>query len=217
MALFRSSMRLAQSASSVRALSTSAASLDGGLVRPELQLFGVEGRYAHGLFSAASKKDVLGKVEKELGTVKGMMADDEVFRSFLETPVLSRADKTASIDKIMQHKKFSEITTNFFKTMAENNRLSSTGPIITAFETLMQSSRNQTACVITSAEALDGKTQTALKKSLSGFAPGKEIIFSTKVDASILGGLVVEIGDKYIDMSTKTKVKKIVKELNQPI
>lgn len=93
----------------MRALSVSAANLDGGLIRvrcayicvvvtygvyscgyltiynycsfmhisfvlrtaqPELQLFGVEGRYAHGLFSAASKKDVLAKVEKEIGTIK---------------------------------------------------------------------------------------------------------------------------------------------------
>jgi F0F1-type ATP synthase delta subunit len=39
-----------------------------------------------------------------------------------------------------------------------------------------------------------------------------------QVDPDIIGGVIVEIGgDKYIDMSTRTKVNKIVKELSAPI
>lgn len=118
----------------------------------------------------------------------------------------------------MSSKKFSETTVNFFTTLAENNRLTSTLGVISAFETLMSASRNEVVCTITSAEALDSKTQAALKKSLGAFVPGQEVSFTEIVDPSILGGLIVEIGgDKYIDMSTKTKVNKLVKELSVPI
>ena len=34
-------------------------------------------------------------------------------------------------------------------------------------------------------------------------------------DPEILGGMVVDLGDKFIDMSTKTKVQKIVKTLSE--
>jgi len=45
---------------------------------------------------------------------------------------------------------------------------------------------------------------------LSGFAgEGATISVAATVDESILGGLVIEIGDKYIDMSTASRIQKI--------
>jgi len=38
--------------------------------QPGIQLYGLEGRYAHALFSAASKSSALPKVETEMGIVK---------------------------------------------------------------------------------------------------------------------------------------------------
>ena len=39
--------------------------------------------------------------------------------------------------------------------------------------------------------------------------------FFLKIDPSLIGGLIVDIGDKYIDMSTATKIKKIVQNLQE--
>ena len=40
------------------------------LAKPALQIYGIEGRYAHALYSAASKKNSLDKVEADIGKVK---------------------------------------------------------------------------------------------------------------------------------------------------
>ena len=40
-------------------------------------------------------------------------------------------------------------------------------------------------------------------------------IFRLQQDPEILGGMVVDLGDKFIDMSTRTKVQKIVKTISE--
>jgi F-type H+-transporting ATPase subunit O len=186
-------------------------------VRPPIQLFGVEGRYAHALYSAASKTDSLAKVEKEVATLKGLIATDGGLDEFLLSPILSRGDKTEALTKALGKKKFSATLVNFCAALGENNRLPETSAIISAFEQLMSAHRNELAVTITSAKPLDNKSMNAVKKSLGGFAAGKTLNVTDTVDEAIMGGLIIEIGDKYIDMSTATRIRKITQALEANI
>jgi F-type H+-transporting ATPase subunit O len=69
-----------------------------------------------------------------------------------------------------------------------------------------------------SSQPLDAKTQKELETVLKGFLEPKQVLkLDTKTDSSIIGGMVVEVGDKYIDMSTATKVKKIMQSLKETV
>ena len=178
----------------------------------------MEGSYAHALFSAASKSNNLEKVEQELTTISGFMASDQAFANFLSTPVLSRADKTQAVEKALTAKKMSATTVNFFGAMAENNRLAETAGVIKAFGTLMSAHRREVECTVTSAAPLSKAELASITKSLSGFTEkGETVKVTTLVDESILGGLKVEVGDKFVDMSTRTKINKVVATLSEPI
>jgi F-type H+-transporting ATPase subunit O len=52
---------------------------------------------------------------------------------------------------------------------------------------------------------LKGELETALKSFLK---QGQKLLLTVKVDPAIIGGLVVSIGDKYVDMSIASKIKK---------
>lgn len=67
--MFRHVARLGGAARQARALSTTPAAREE-LAKAPIQLFGITGRYAHALFSAASKNKALDTVEKELLAVK---------------------------------------------------------------------------------------------------------------------------------------------------
>lgn len=56
---------------------------------------------------------------------------------------------------------------------------------------------------------MDSADQQELKTTLQAFAKkGETIKIELKVDPSIIGGLIVSIGDKYVDMSVASKIKK---------
>lgn len=53
------------------------------------------------------------------------------------------------------------------------------------------------------------------KSTLSLFINESVTIVSLQTDSSILGGMIVSIGDKYVDMSTKTKIQKLTKLIKE--
>ena len=58
-------------------------------------------------------------------------------------------------------------------------------------------------------QALDAAGTKELEAALKAFAKkGQSLQITTKVDPSIIGGMIVVIGDKYVDMSMASKIKK---------
>ncbi|XP_061176178.1 ATP synthase subunit O, mitochondrial-like [Saccostrea echinata] len=55
---------------------------------------------------------------------------------------------------------------------------------------------------------LDASTSKQLQTILEGFLQkGQKLYLETEVDPSLVGGMTVTIGDKFIDMSLKSKIK----------
>ncbi|XP_059824881.1 ATP synthase subunit O, mitochondrial [Hypanus sabinus] len=201
----------------VRYLSTSVANPASKLVMPPIQVYGVEGRYATALYSAASKQKKLDQVEQELQKINSIMKDPKVY-GVLTNPHIKRNIKQKTVNDVLTKQKVSPIMINFINLLAENGRLRQTPDVAVAFSNIMSAHRGEVLCSVTTAQPLDEASLTDLKAALNGFLKKSETLkLETKTDPSILGGMIVSIGDKYVDMSTKTKVQKLSKLINEAI
>ncbi|XP_076857751.1 ATP synthase peripheral stalk subunit OSCP, mitochondrial [Brachyhypopomus gauderio] len=199
----------------VRQFSTSVVRPAAKLIKPPIQVYGIEGRYATALFSAASKQKNLDKVEQELGRVSTMIKDPKM-SSIVMNPHIKRSIKVKTFNDALSKAKLSPTTVNFINVLAENGRLTLTPDVIAAFGKMMSAHRGEVTCSVTTAQPLDEANLAELKVALNGFlAKGETIKLETKSDPSILGGMIVSIGDKYVDMSTKTKVQKLTKLIRE--
>ncbi|XP_040194849.1 ATP synthase subunit O, mitochondrial [Rana temporaria] len=201
----------------VRSFSTSVTRPAGSLVRPPIQVYGLEGRYATALYSAAFKEKKLDQVEKDLTRVLALVKDPKL--SFIITnPHVKRSLKQKTITDIVTKEKFTPVTANFFNLLAENGRLNNTTDVINAFGKIMSAHRGEVLCSVTTSSPLDEANLTELKTALNAFlAKGESLKLETKTDPTILGGMLVSIGDKYIDMSTKTKIQKLTKIMTDTV
>merc|ERR1712130_175062 len=69
--------------------------------------------------------------------------------------------------------------------------------------------RGEVVCVVTTAKELDAANKKEVEGALAGFLKsGEKALISYSVDASIVGGMVVSIADKFVDMSTASKLTK---------
>ncbi|KAL2001079.1 hypothetical protein VTN02DRAFT_2246 [Thermoascus thermophilus] len=190
-------------------------------VKPPVALYGIDGTYANALYTAAAKTSALEPTSKALAALGATFKKDPKLTSILNAPTLSKADKQQIIQELQKiaGADKAEILKNFLNTLAENNRLGLLESVCDKFATLMSAHRGEIELVITSAQELDGKTVSRLEKAVakSEYSQGKKLKVVTKVNPEIVGGLIVEIGDRTIDLSVSSKISKLNKALTDAL
>eukprot|EP00560_Eucampia_antarctica_P008466 CAMPEP_0197826338 /NCGR_PEP_ID=MMETSP1437-20131217/3312_1 /TAXON_ID=49252 ORGANISM="Eucampia antarctica, Strain CCMP1452" /NCGR_SAMPLE_ID=MMETSP1437 /ASSEMBLY_ACC=CAM_ASM_001096 /LENGTH=208 /DNA_ID=CAMNT_0043426735 /DNA_START=250 /DNA_END=876 /DNA_ORIENTATION=+ len=175
--------------------------------RPVIDLYGLSARYANATYIAASKQGVLEQVEGELQAVHQTAKNSAKFSDFLDNPLISRDDKAKQIHEMFDGSGVSQVTLNLLDTLAGNARLNETGKVISAYEQLMKAKRGEVEATIISADPLTKAQTEAITSAMKSQVPGSgKVILSTEVDPSILGGLQVQIGDKFLDLSVVSRI-----------
>ncbi|CAH3152562.1 unnamed protein product [Porites lobata] len=201
-----------------RTLSVSSARCAELPAKPPIQVFGIEGRYAHAMYSAAAKQNTLEKVESELSKVDELIRSNEKLAEYLANPTLDKYKKQSLLTDVLKSQKYSDLTVNLFGTLAENNRLRLANNVVSAFGKLMSAARGEVLCSVTTAKELDTSQMKELQAALKGFTQKNETLkLETKVDPTVIGGMIIEIGDKHIDMSMATKIKNITNALRASV
>ncbi|XP_053975276.1 ATP synthase subunit O, mitochondrial [Hylaeus volcanicus] len=179
------------------------------MVKPPVQVFGLEGRYATALYSAASKQKTLNNVEKDLLKFQGIIKQDQKLSEFVKNPSIKRKEKVEALKAISSKMSLSKETANMLSLLAENGRLAKLNTIINTFKILMAAGRGEVVCEVVTAKPLDADMRSKLEAALKGFlTKGQTILLTAKVDPAILGGMIVSVGDKYVDMSVASKIKR---------
>jgi len=175
-----------------------------------VQLFGLHARYANALFVAGSRANALGAVEKDLGAMEGWLTQPaSLFGKYLANPVISRADKMKDMEKLS--KGMGDTTRGFLSVLAENGRLAELPKVMDTFQVLLNAQRGIVEATVTTAEELPSKQAKAIEKAISSgyLESGQKLNLVAKVDPSVIGGLQVQIGNQFLDLSIQSEINKI--------
>jgi F-type H+-transporting ATPase subunit O len=167
------------------------------------------------------KAGLLEKVEKELEAFSVTVAKSSNLSAFLTNPTIPRNEKMAKVDNLFSdEKQFSYITRNLFLTLCANGKVSDSLKVIQAYQELMQESRGAVKVTIISAETLKKKQLDDIQKgvmSIVGGGASKTVDLKVVVDESILGGLQVMVGDKFLDLSVASRVNTLTAALDSTV
>lgn len=140
--------------------------------------------------------------------LQGLLKTETDLREFIKDPSIKRRSKAEAFKAIGGKISLNAATLNLLQLLAENGRLDKLNQVINAFKTIMAANRGEVQCEVTTAKALDADTKSKLEATLKLFVTqGQTILLTTKVNPAIMGGMIVSIGDKYVDMSTASKIK----------
>ncbi|MCJ1448436.1 MAG: ATP synthase F0 subcomplex subunit OSCP atp5 [Stictis urceolatum] len=202
-----------------RTYAQAASSLD---TKPPIALYGIDGTYASALYTAAAKRSSLDSTSKALAALSDILKKDTKLPSILAAPSLSPDDKSQIVQELQKHTGGADkgdTVKNFLKTLADNNRLGILEGVCDKYTTLMGAARGEVEMTVTSAGKLDTKTLQRLESAVakSEYSQGKKLKVVPKVNPDIMGGLIVEIGDRTIDLSVSSKISKMNKLLTDAL
>lgn len=133
-------------------------------------------------------------------------------RMALKSPVISSEEKGGLLAKLFAKALLAPTTRNFLLVLLDNGRLSEVESIVTEFQNLLDSRSQKVRAEVTSAVALE-KTELACIKKEAERLTGREVILDTRLDESLIGGVVTRIGNIVLDGSVRTDLEVLREKL----
>ncbi len=167
----------------------------------------VSRRYAQALFELAVQANDLHRFEQELQLVADSLTKNPDLQKVLFQPQISAGNKKELLRSVFAGRLSAQMQ-NFVELLIDRRRQDFIVDIYHEFKKLADNERNILEARIKSAVALGDLQQKQLQSNLVKLT-GKSIRLVAEVDPSLIGGVVVKIGDRVIDGSVAGRLAKL--------
>src|ERR1700722_8171413 len=169
--------------------------------------------YADALLDAAAATGV-DLVLEELGSfVDDVLLKVPGLREVFDSIIIGRDEKIRLIDNVIAPRA-SEIVTNFLRVLARHGRLDLLPAILREARIRNEIRQGRRRIQVTSARPLDPQAEGRIRSRLTESLPFEPIL-ETHVDPSLLGGIVIRVGDTVYDSSLAMRIKQLRERLTQ--
>ena len=171
---------------------------------------GISQRYALALLELSNETN---KTEENVSTLSSFMKiynSDDNLKNYIKNPTNTNQNQKEVFEKILNAMNADKIIKNFFFILIMKKRIFFVGEIIEEFIRLVSSKKGEISANLFSSRKLDDRTISEIEKEISENIKGT-IKLKSKVDESLIEGIVLQIGSLMIDTSIKNKLQKYKK------
>ena len=171
----------------------------------------VADKYSSAMFELAQEQNKLDLMEEQLGYVASVMDEQPELSSFLENPTVTEDAKIKLIGKIFESS-LDKVALHFIYVMIKRGRDCYIKQTIAAFIKKSREARGILEATVTVAEPITADIEASVQAKLREVT-GKDVILSVRQDPSIMGGIIIQVGDKRIDGSVSRRLQELEKSL----
>lgn len=168
-------------------------------------------RYASAYLAVALRSGDLIAARDNIRLAADTIANHGLLSSVLHQPQITTARKKSVLAEVLKNEA-SPATLAFLYLLTDKRRIDLVGEIATQLEQLVRVRQNVARATAVTAQPLDASQIEALRVSLE-HRTGKIIELSTEIDPSLLGGVLVRIGDTVMDGSVRGKLDRLHEQL----
>jgi ATP synthase F1 delta subunit len=164
--------------------------------------------YAEALFEAGKDKGKLDALHEQLDQFVDAVDGNRELQVFLFSPYLSSADKVEGLRRAISGAEPELI--NFLELLVEKHRMPEIFRIRREFDELWKKENRRLDVTVVSAVELDRAVVDRIGEEVER-QTGEEVDLSSRVDAGILGGIVLQVGNMVLDASIRSRLDKLRK------
>ena len=169
--------------------------------------------YARALFEMAQAEGAVSRVEEELFRLRELLKKNPDLLEFLKDPNIKHEGKRKALSDLFQGR-VHPLVLNTLITLSDQDRAGRVLHVIEEFSACAAGATLTVSGEVTTAIPIDNATLKRLADELSRIT-GKNVQLFQKMDPSILGGAIIQVGEQIIDGSLRRKLDQIKERLAQ--
>ena len=173
-------------------------------------------RYARAFFEIAGEEKRYEEYYGEMSRFSAVLQANRNLSEFLANPVFDQRDQKAVLESVLEKVPVSPLTANFLKLLVDKRRINILPDIQGCYRELMDIALMKVRVTVKTAFPLTGETSARLQNGLERLTDRKVEMIVLE-DRSLLGGVVVRVGDTLYDGSVRTQLNNIRNLLGEEI
>ncbi len=166
-------------------------------------------RYAKSILDLAVEKNSLEAVLSDMRTLHQVCKISPEFTLMLESPVIKGDKKLSVLFAVLKSQNLSELTRGFITLLVTKGREHNLPEIAEAFIDQYNILKNIRTVKLTTAAPVSDAVKNNIVAKVATYMPNDTMNLHTAVDSSLIGGFVLEVGDKLYDSSVKKKLNDV--------
>lgn len=170
--------------------------------------------YGDALFELALEKQSIDTLFEEAASVREVLKQNGELMLLLTHPKISREEKNAAVRAIFGGR-VSDDMTGFLALVVDKGRADELDAVLGYFLSVVKEYKKIGVVNVTSASELTGAQKEQIVNKLLATTDYCTLEMHYRVDAALIGGLVIRIGDRVVDSSIRTKLSQLEKQLQK--
>ena len=169
--------------------------------------------YASALMSLAKSNNLSEQFGEDIRSLLNLLENSEELRLFLGSPLVKPQDKKAVIDRIAGSE-MNPLMRNFLRLLVDKGRILFLEGIGKKYLTELRELYQTVLAEVTSAVPLSDAQQQTVREKVQAMTSARQVEIETKIDADLIGGVVIKVGSQVIDPSLRGQLRRLGFRLN---
>ncbi|MBW1680059.1 MAG: ATP synthase F1 subunit delta [Deltaproteobacteria bacterium] len=171
-------------------------------------------RYAKALLSIGREDGNYEEYGKNLREFADFCTSSPEFYRVISSRIYSGEERGGVLDWALEKSGFAPVVKNFLRLLLEKNRIGAIAEIADYYEKLTDEIANIARAEIITARPIKEDTLGRVKQALTGLT-SQDVKVQIREDASLIGGIIVKIGDLVLDGSVRAQLEGLKESLKR--
>lgn len=166
------------------------------------------------MFSLALENDKLDTIWEEVRMIRQILSENPTFVKTICHPEITKQDQIKLLDDAFKGKVSDEVM-GFFHVLADKKRLKELDAVLEYFDRSAKEYKKIGVVYVTVPMELTKAQQDKIRERILEVSSYETLEMHVEMDASLLGGMVIRIGDEILDNSIRSKMEHMARKINQ--